>query len=183
MAGTVTVTTPSTDSAAGFTASSMPIVWAFAGTSGASQVQWRVTMRQAGGGTPPTLIDSGWTTSSATTYTVSGLASGVSYVVTVQVVDTAGAKSSANRTIVATYTRSVPPVLTATPVEQGILLTVSNPIDGSRPQVTGNRLYRRETGSTGPLELIASVGVNGTFLDRTCRSATSYDYFARGMQG
>lgn len=183
MAGTVSITSPATDSASGYTASSMPITWSFTGTSGATQVQYRVTMKKSGAGTNPFIVDSGWVTGSATTYTVSGLASGVSYDVTVSVIDTASATSSATRVVVATYTRSVPPVLSASTTDQGVLLTVSNPIDGSRPQVTSNRIYRRLTGSAADLELIATVGVNGSYLDRTVRSGTSYDYFARGMNG
>lgn len=177
MAGTVTITSPATDSQAGFSTSSVPVSWTFTGTSGATQTQRRVTATPVGSSTA--VFDTGLAASSETTRTVTGLATGVSYNVTVSIVDSAGATSSATRVVVSNYTRPLPPTLTAVANEQGPAITITNPSDGSRPAVTTNAVYRRLTTAGGTWTLLATVGPNAVFNDYLAAANTSYDYFVR----
>lgn len=180
MAGTLTITSPATDSQTGFSTSSITVSWSFAGTAGATQTQRRVTMTPVGSGTPT--ADTGMAASTATSQLVSGFATGVSYNVTVSIIDTAGATVSATRVIVSNYTRPLPPVLTVDlSSEAGPFLQITNPVDGSRPTVTTNDLYRRLNiaGTWTVWTLMATVGNGATFFDYTAPASTVAQYFAR----
>jgi hypothetical protein len=177
MAGTLTITTPATDSLAGYSTSSIAIVWSFTGTAGATQTQRRVTATPVGSGTAT--YDTGMAASTATTQTVPGFATGVSYNVVVSVIDTAGATISATRVVVSNYTRPLPPVLTIDPQEQGPVVTVTNPSDGSRPLVTQNDIYRRTAGSSASWTYLGYVGRNSSFNDYTAGASRDFEYFAR----
>lgn len=179
MAGTLTITTPATDSAGGYSTSSIGIVWSYAGTGGAVQTQYRLWMYPVG--SPGSIVyDTGLKASSSTSLTVPGFATGVSYSVNVQTVDTAGAAVTATRIVVSNYTRPLPPVVTPVPIDQGMRVDVLNPHDGSRPDVVSNTVYRRDTGSTGDWTVIGSSGNSGPVFDYTTAAGITYDYFARG---
>jgi hypothetical protein len=93
MTGTLTITTPATDSASGYSSTSIPVAWTFTGSPGSTtQTQRQVTVQVAGSAT--VLADTGMQATSATTYTATGLSTGVSYQVTVTVIDSAGTTST-----------------------------------------------------------------------------------------
>lgn len=177
MAGTLTITSPATDQQAGFSTSSIPVTWSFAGTAGATQTQRRVTATPVG--QSAATFDTGMAASGATSQTVTGFATGVAYNVVVSVIDSAGATTSATRVVVSNYTRPLPPVISADLLEQRVVISVSNPTDGSRPAVTQNTLWRRPTGSSGSWTAITSGAANATLSDYTAAASTSYDYFVR----
>lgn len=179
MAGTLTITSPATDSQAGISTSSVPVSWTFAGTSGATQTQRRVVSTPVGSSTAS--YDSGTTATTSTSLTVPNFATGVSYNVTVTVTDSSGSTTSATRVIVSNYTRPLPPVLTVDLTNEiGPILTITNPSDGSRPTVTSNVLYRRLAGSGSDWTLVSSFGANPTgVIDYEAAASTSYDYFVR----
>jgi hypothetical protein len=177
MTGTLTITSPATDSQAGFSTSTIPVTWSFAGTGGAIQTQRRVTATPVGGSTAT--FDTGMAVSTETTHTVDGFATGVSYNVTVSVIDTAGTTTTATRVVVSNYTRPLPPVIYLIPGESGMAVQVINPTDGSRPAVTTNAVYRRLAGTNGDWTFLGTTGPNSTFGDFTSAARTSYDYFVR----
>jgi hypothetical protein len=177
MAGTLTITSPATDSQAGLSSSSIPITWTFAGTAGATQTQRRVTATPVGASTAT--YDTGMTVNTGTSQTVTGFATGVSYNVTVSVIDTAGATTSATRVVVSNYTRPLPPTLDVVLAnEMAPAIVVTNPTDGSRPAVTSNTIYRRLSTDT-TWAVAGTAGPNGTFVDYSAAASTSYHYFAR----
>lgn len=182
MAGILSITNPATDSAAGYSTTTLPVTWTFTGTGTAVQVQRRVQMAPVG--SPGTVIlDTGMGSSTETTHTVGNLTSGVSYLVTVTVVDTNGGTTSATRTIVSSYSRPLPATLDFTDRGYALAIQVTNTHDGARPDATTNAVYRRLTGTTDDWTLVSTTGNSGTVLDYRARAVTSYDYFARTNGG
>lgn len=177
MTGSLTITSPASDSQAGYDSSTIPITWSFSGDFGATQVQRRVTVQRAGSST--NLADTGMQATTSTTYPAANLASGVYYIVTVSVLDTSGSTSTAQRTVVARYARGLPPTLMVFPTTGALGIAITNPTSGSRPAATSNRLYRRPYGAGGPWTLVTTTGPNTVVIDREVRSAGSYEYFAR----
>lgn len=179
MSGTLTITSPAVDNEAGHDSSFLPIVWSFVGDATASQVQRRVTVQRAGSN--ELIADTDMQATTSTTYVVTNMSSGIYYLVTVYVRDSNGGVTSATRTIIARYVRSLPPVLTLTPVPNGIEVTVLNPGAGDRPPITSTAVYRRAAGSNADWTLVTTVYPNGTFIDREVRSSRAYEYFGRGV--
>lgn len=184
MTGTLTITSPSTDSASGFSTTSIPIAWSFTGSPGSTtQTQRRVTLQQTGSVT--LIVDTTMQASTATTYTFTGLASGVSYDAWVYVTDTAGTVTSTKRVIISNFQRSLPPVLNFGPDDtESLVIYITNPVDGSgRPAATSNLLYRKILGSSNGWTYAATVAANGYYVDRFLRPDTQYLYFARTDSG
>lgn len=179
MSGTLTITSPAVDNEAGHDSSFLQVAWSFAGNGSATQIQRRVTVQRTG--SDALLADTGMQASTATTFTVSNLNSGIYYTVTVSVLDTSGSTTSTSRIVVARYSRSLPPVLQVAQVANGLAVTISNPSSGDRPTVTATQVYRRAAGSTGPWSLVTTLFPNGTFVDREVRSGGAYEYFGRGF--
>jgi hypothetical protein len=49
-----------------------------------------------------------------------------------------------------------------------------------RPDVTGNQILRRVSGTTDAYEIIGTTGPDGTFRDYTATAGVTYEYRARG---
>lgn len=177
MAGTLTITSPATDSEAGHSTTTLPIAWTFTGTGTATQVQRRVVMKPVGSTT--VVLDTGMQSSTETTHTVGNLSSGVSYTVTVTVVDTAGATTAASRIIVSSYIRPLPATVVFTDVEYALQVAVVNLSDGARPDATTNDVYRRLAGTADDWTFAGTVGNNGILTDYRVQANTAYDYFVR----
>lgn len=124
--GNVTIITPATDNEPLETAD-VTIQWQ---VTGATQDEYRVVVVRTD--TNTTHSDTGWVAGADTTYTVTGLASEVQYRIEVTIRDTGVASSTGTRLVTPDYTRPVPPVVTAAPVDDDayIRVSVANPEPG-----------------------------------------------------
>jgi hypothetical protein len=178
--GTVTVTDPASDNPAGIISGSYTVHWSVAGTT---QQDFRVIVIRTD--TSATISDSGWITSVATSYAVTGLLSGVEqqFQVTVR---NAGLIVSATGTRLITPNFSHPEtptlVVTTMPDDGYTLITVTNPAPtGDKPEVTGNQILRRLADSADDYLIIGTAVHNGSYRDYAAASGTEYEYVVRGV--
>lgn len=184
MSGTLIISTPATDSASGYSSTSIPITWTFTGTpSSTTQAQRRITLQPTG--TSALSFDSGYAATSSNNFTLTGLSSGLSYDCYVYVLDSAGATTSTKRVVITSYARSLPSTIVfgADSTESITVQCLSPSSSGSRPTVISNAVYYRLTGSTGAWTYAGTTGLNGTLAIFGLRPMTSYDFFCRTDTG
>ncbi|WP_433242499.1 hypothetical protein [Actinomadura nitritigenes] len=176
--GSVTITAPATDNDPTIITADYLITWSVTGTV---QAAYRVVVTRTDTGA--TLIDTNWTTSTATSYLVEEMAAGVEYEVKVTVRNaSAVASNTASRLITPDYAAPEKPLVAVEAVDDGgyVLVTVTNPTpQGDRPNPDSNEIYRRRAGTGGAWLLIAEVGPDGTHRDYTVPSGSAFEYMAR----
>lgn len=90
------------------------------------------------------------------------------------------ASSEAFRTFTTSFTVPATPTITATSQTGYIAIAITNPTPaGAQPTITGNDLYRRETGTTTYVRIATGIVNNGTYNDYAVASGQSYDYYAQ----
>lgn len=143
--GTVTITDPASDNPAGVVTDDYAVAWSVAGTT---QADYRVVVIRTD--TSAALLDTGWVASTATTYTVAGMLSGVTYQVSVTVRNASAVESGAGlRLITPAYGDPETPTVIVTPVNASgyTLVTTTNPPPGT-PDI-GTTVWTMESGVTG----------------------------------
>jgi hypothetical protein len=176
--GTVTITTPATDNAAGINTANVPITWS---VSGATQAQYRLRVVRTSDGVQ--MSDTGFVVSAATTANAMGLATGVEYRVEVTIKDGGGVSSNiGTRLVTSNFSSPTAPVVTLSQGSTYVLVSVSNPTPpGDQPEVSVNALYRRLTGGSDTSWVqIASLPYNGVYRDYAVAAGVSYDYQVKG---
>jgi hypothetical protein len=145
--GTVTITDPATDNLTGVVTDEVQVTWSVTGTT---QAAYRVTLTRTDTGA--TVSDSGWIASTtATTYLVTGMVSGVEHQVGVQVRNASLVVSGiGTRKITPNYGVPEVPLVTVAPVpdEGYVLVSVDNPLSG-QPEL-GTEAWTFETGGVAP---------------------------------
>lgn len=142
--GTVTITDPAVDNPDQVITDEVQVSWSVAGTT---QNAYRVILKR--NDTAATVTDSGWITSAATSYLVTGMVTDVEHTVQVQVRNAALVLSGiGSRLITPNYGTPEVPLVTVQPVpaEGYTLVSVDNPISG-QPDL-GTTVLDMEDGTT-----------------------------------
>lgn len=177
--GAVTITDPASDNPAGVITDDYTIAWSVSGTT---QAGYRVKLIRTD--TSAVLSDTGWVTSTATTYHVTGMITDVEHRIEVTVRNASLVESgTGTRLITPSFGSPEKPTITVT--AQSALgyveVSVTNPTPtGDRPEVSRNDVYRRPYGLDVAYGLIGSTGHNGTFKDYTAGGTITYEYKVRG---
>lgn len=187
--GTVTITDPAMDNPADVITDSYTVEWSFSAAGGATQSERRVKVVATAAGT--TLLDTGFQATTDNTYQVTGMLSDVEYRVEVTVVDTSAVTSNTGtRLITPSYGSPEAPEFAAVVGPNYIEININNPEPGGdRPQVSSNLIQRRTadgvadeiSSESGEWRTIATVGINGTFIDYTVSSGLAYEYRIEGV--
>lgn len=173
--GTLTITDPPSDNPAGVDTASYVVAWTYAQAQGYTQAQRRVRLLRTSDGA--LVSDTTMQASTATAYTVTGMASDVQYTVEVSIVNTNGQTVTATRKITPSYAAPMTPELVVTASDHYVEVGINNPTpSGDRPEIQRNIVQRRVAGSADPWTTAGIVGHNGVLLDRGVRSATAYEY-------
>lgn len=176
--GNVTITDPASDNPAGLDTASVTVTWE---TAGATQAAYRVQVTVSGTGA--SLVDTGWVTSTDTSYTVNGMTTDVTYQVSVKTRTATSVESGAGlRLVTPSFGTPMAPVITAEGVPDGghVLVTVTNPApEGDRPEVVTNVVQRRPSG-VGEYVTVGSCGHGDSFPDYTASAGVAYDYRVSG---
>lgn len=175
--GSVAITSPATDNLAGINTSSLAISWT---VTGVVQTKYRLRLVRTSDGVQ--ISDTGFLTSTATTATVVGMATGVEYRVEVTAQDALAASTSVGiRLITPNYSSPEAPTFSLTQSVSYVLVSVVNPAPtGSNPDVTLNQIYRRKAGDLSFVH-VGDVGYNGSYQDYAVTSNVSYDYQVVGV--
>lgn len=175
--GSVTITDPPSDNDPSIITANVEVTW---NVTGATQEDYRVVVVRTDTGAEH--LNTGWVTSTNTTYEVTGMASDTEYRVEVTVRDTGVESNTATRLITPDYDSPEQPVVTTSVHSDDgyILVAVENPApQGDRPNPTANQIYRRQAGSGEAWLLVATIDPNASHRDYTAASGTTYDYKAR----
>jgi hypothetical protein len=132
------------------------------------------------------LHDSGWVTSTATTYTINDIPSDEEVTFSVQIRSGGVASLPGTRKYTTSYATPLQPIVTTTPVpsEGYILIGVENPEPpGDVVQIQYNQILRRRADApdSEPYLLIGTTELNGELRDYSVASRVSYVYVARGQ--
>lgn len=177
--GAVTVTVPSVDNPPGVITDDYTVEWSVTGTV---QAAYRVVVTRVDTGA--TLVNTGWVTSTATSYGVAGMLSAVEYNVAVTVRNGSAVESgTGNRRITPNYGSPEVPIVSVAAVPEGgyVQISVDNPLPtGDRPDVSSNEIYRRATGGS-TWTLVGTAPPDGTFRDYTASARCSWEYRVRGV--
>lgn len=178
--GTVTITDPSADNPAGVIRSSYLIAWSVSGTT---QQDYKVVLIR--NDTAAVISDSGWVTSVATTFNVTGMISDVEHTIQVTVRNAALVQSgTGSRLITPSFGAPEEPILSLTSVDASgyINVAVTNPTPtGDRPEVTTNQILRRLADSSDAYVVVGTCDRNGAYRDYAVATGTVYEYVARGV--
>ena len=177
-----TITSPG--AGATITADSVTLEWTVA-----EQAAFRVRTTLTSGGAQ--VHDSGWVTSTATSYTPPVvLADLTGYTLYLSTRNGAGlASAEVSRAVTVDYAEPATPTLVATPLPASgvIRVAITNPAPtGGQPAVSSQDLYRRTVGDTGAGELVATGQASGTTVDDwRAVSGVAYEYqvVTRGVNG
>lgn len=175
--GTVTITSPATDNPAGVITDNYNIVWSVSGTT---QASYRVVVTRTSNST--VLVDTGYVTSTATTYNVTGMLTDVQYQISVTVRNSALVVSGAGtRLITPSYGNPEQPTFTAIAGSDHIFISVDNPTPtGDKPEVTENQILRRVNGSGSSYTVVGTTTADGSYKDYAVASGVTYQYIVRG---
>lgn len=178
--GTVTVTDPAADNPAGVIRSSYLIAWSVASTV---QQDYRVVVLR--NDTAATILDTGWVTSVATTYNITGMISDVEHTIQVTVRNAALVVSATGtRLITPSFSTPEQPTISVVNNDAGgyITVAVTNPTPtGDKPEVTGNQILRRLADTTDAYVAVGTCDPDGSYADYAVASGTLYEYVARGV--
>lgn len=183
--GVVNITTPATDNDPNIVTANFAVVWNVTGTI---QAAYKVVVTRTDNSA--VLVDTGWVTSTDTTYLIIGMLGDVEYDVAVTVRNAALVESNtAHRLITPDYNAPEVPVVTFDVQDSlgyvGLNITNPTPV-GDRPNPTTNQIQRREHNSSTPnavFQVIGEAEPNGTFKDFTAASGVLYDYRIRAIAG
>lgn len=183
--GVVNITTPSIDNDPNIITANFSVVWNVTGTV---QAAYKVVVTRTDNSS--VLVDTGWVTSTDTTYLIVGMLGDVEYRVEVTVRNAALVESNtATRLITPDYNSPEVPIVTFDVQDSlgyvGLNITNPTPV-GDRPNPTTNQIHRREHNSStpnAPFQVIGSAAPNGTFQDFTAASGVLYDYRIRAIAG
>lgn len=177
--GTVTIIDPAGDNPPNIITASYPVTWTL---TGATQAAYRVVVRR----TVDDVVtsDTGWVTSSLTTYLVTGMATDIEHRIEVTTRSSLSVQSNTGfRLITPSYGTPDVPTLSvlADPAGGYTLLAISNPpTSGDRPDVVHNEIRRRIEATTttdaGPWVSIGATGLGGTWKDFAAASGVTYEY-------
>jgi hypothetical protein len=176
-AATVTITNPATDGTV-IDTDSVAITWT---VSGATQAQYRPQITNMDTGVT---TDGGYRSSTATTFTWTGLNPSANYQASITIKDSSNVESNPGyRTFSTSFVNPMQPTFTVTVGDTYIELDVTNPDStGSEPDVDHNDVYRKLTSEPDSSYIrIGSVPYNGTYKDYAVRSGQSYDYKVAGV--
>jgi hypothetical protein len=110
------------------------------------------------------------------------MASDVQYQVQVDTVSSTGQNSiQATRLITPSYGFPLTPTFTVTPVGEYLLLAITNPESGSRPNVLTNEVWKRESGAADYQRVAVDIPNDGTYRDYAVAQGKAYDYFVRAV--
>lgn len=178
--GTVTITNPAADNPVGVNTDDYTIQWSVSGTT---QAAYRVVVTRTSTGA--TLVNTGYVTSTATSYNVAGMLTGVEYTVAVTVRNAALVESgTGTRKITPDYDNVPQPTVSVTPATSGecIAISVTNPAPtGDNPSATSNQILRRRADSTGNYTAIATISPDSSYDDYAVASGVTYEYIARAV--
>jgi len=175
-AATVAITAP-TDTQA-FIVEDITVAWSYSHPDSILQDDYRVRFYETT--TNALEHDSGWITSTDTSYIATAITTG-SWRIEVKV-RTGGVESNTDSVNV-TVDIITPdnPTLTIDNFDGYARVTVNNPSPtGDKPTINDNRIFRRITGDT-TWERIALVGNNSSHKDYTAGIGVSYDYYVRAV--
>lgn len=175
--GTVNITDPDVDDKATIDTSSYNVKWTYTQSGGATQASRQVKVTRMSDSV--VVLDTGMQATTATNYTVSGLASGVRYKVEVAVTNSASVVTGfVARYITPNYSEPMTPNMIMTVLPDCIQIQVVNPTpSGNRPEIQYNDIYRRHSGVVGSQWVrVAVVDRNAIYKDYAVRSNTAYDY-------
>ena len=178
--GTLTITDPASDDPAGIDEATVTITWSYTQVDGYVQTQRRVRVLLDSDGS--VLSD---TTMQASTDTTYGAPVPTDERVRIElsiVTDAPGTPTiTTTRYLTSSYSTPMQPSLVIEAGESYLEVTVINPTPtGDKPEVDDNLIERRLAGTSDPFVGIAIVDRNGSYNDHAVRSATAYEYRARG---
>lgn len=178
--GTLTITDPATDNPAGLESSSKTIAWTYSQANGYTQTQRRVRVVRTSNSS--VLSDTTMQASTATTFDVVGMLSGVEYQIELSITNSNAQVASTTRLVTPDYDDPMTPTAVLTVGVNYVDVTVTNPEPtGSRPDVATNDILRRLAGTDDPFVRIAIVGKDETYRDRAVAAGVGYDYQIRGV--
>lgn len=176
--GTLTITSPTMDNDPDINTAEYLFTW---NVTGATQAAYRVVATRTDTGT--TLVNTGWVTSTNTSYLLQNMLSDVEYSVQITARNSSSVETApATRLITPYYNAPEKPIITVEefPENGYILVSVENPEPrGDRPNPEANEIYRRKRDSSEPFILVGTTEANGSLRDYTAASGTLYEYFAR----
>jgi hypothetical protein len=179
--GTVTITSPPEDNPP-MNVSSVTVIWNYTNTNPAI-VQTGYQAKVYNDATNALLQDSGVVNSTATTRTITGLASDVRVRIEIQVKDSNAAMSGSGvRILTPSYSNPSTPSITTMPMKGYVEVRVTNPPPtGENPVTLSNQIARKiATDLDATYVIIGTCPVNGIFRDYTAASGIDYTYKARG---
>lgn len=174
--GTVSITAPASNSAT-FDTSYFTLRWTYVQSGGQTQAARRVVLTRIDDNS--VVLDTGMQNTTATSYNMTNLSSGVNYRVDVSVRNSGNIVTpAASRTFMPYYSEPMAPEMILRALEEYIEIQVINPIPlGSRPEVAFNDIYRRiASESLAPWTRIATIENNETYRDYHVKSGVSYEY-------
>lgn len=176
--GNVTITDPVSDYPAGVITSFYNVKWSATGTT---QAAYRVEVKRVDTGA--TLSSTGWVSSSATNYDVTGLLTDVAQRLEVTVRNAGLVESGVGtRLLTPSYGTPEAPVLNVVSGTEYVDIEIINPTPtGSRPEVTWNDVLRREYGTSGAYVKIATVDPDSAYRDYAVASGVTYEYVVDGQ--
>lgn len=185
-AGVVNITNPAVDNDPNVVTANTTLTWSVSGTT---QAAYKIVITVVSSGA--TFLDTGWVSSTATSYLIQGLASDIQYNVALTVRDAALVQSNtANRKITPSYARPEVPIISFDIEDDlgyiGLSITNPDPV-GDRPNPTVNQIHRRVYNASNPNTAYQLLGEttapNGVFLDYTAASGVLYEYRVRAVAG
>lgn len=182
--GTVTITQPAEDNLP-MNVSSVVLVWTYTNTNPAiTQTGYQV--KTYNNDTNVLESDTGIVASTATTYTKTGLSSGVHHRIEVSVRGSDNNVSGGGiRIVYPDYNNPSIPTILAVPTQGTIDIRITNPPPtGENPVTVSNQISRKLAGALdATYQVIGTAPVNGTFSDQSVASGQEYTYRVRGVSG
>ncbi|QEQ93602.1 hypothetical protein SEA_ZUKO_24 [Streptomyces phage Zuko] len=183
--GVVNITDPAVDNDLNIVTANYLVRWTVSNTT---QAAYNIVVTRTDTGA--TLVSTGWVTSTATQYLVTGMASDVEWNVALKIRNAALIESNtANRKITPNYNRPEVPVISFDIMDDlgyiGLNITNPDPV-GDRPNPTVNEIHRRvysQSNPNLPYQILGEADPNGTFLDYTAASGVLYEYRVRALAG
>lgn len=171
--GTVTITSPATDNPT-WLLDTVTLTWS---TSGITQTKYRVRVVRTDTGAQ--VSDTGFVTSTATTWTSAVLQSDLEYRFEVTVQNVSAVNSNtAIRLVTPNYNEPEVPLISVSAVNNGgyNAISIANPTpQGDRPEAAYN-FVQRKLPEDSAWTSIAQIVTNGSYKDYAVASGTSYVY-------
>lgn len=177
--GSVTITDPATNNYV-INTNSYVIHWTFSSDQAVTQAKYKVVVTRVSDSN--VLVDTGFVTSTATSYNITGLESDTLYNVQVVLQDTSVFDTPpANVTIFPDYNSPMKPTANLYATEQYVQIDVNNPTPvGSRPEPDFNEIYRKD--GEDVYKLVGTCPADGTYKDFYIAANTQYTYQVKAVK-